>query len=403
MAGDSIDFLRQARWLDGRRVRGYALLVGVASLALLVASWIGAQGQQGSDFLAFWGGGRAVLAGVPEVAYDLAWQQRVQTGAGFEGWYAFVNPPPFLFLAAPFAALPYPLAWIVWVALTYAAWAWTSVRAFPRLWPPVLVFPGALIAAGHAQNGFVTGALLVGGVALLSRRPVLAGTLLGALIVKPHLALLVPFWLAAGGQWRAFLAAAASAAGLLLLSWLAFGTETMAGYVGSWQASAAIMRVADADFLLRMATPYAQVRLFAGETAALVVTGAIALAMLALVVLSWRRFTGDPLATGALMLAATALASPYLFNYDLPFIILPILWLVREGLRAGPHGGFRPWEKLLLGALWFAPYATRAAALPLGANLMPAASALLVWLVWTRAGEANGQQARSSRPVGGNP
>ena len=381
MAGEGIDILREARWLDGRRVRGYALLIGLASLALLAVAWSQAQGPQGSDFLAFWGGGRAVLFGFPEFAYDLAWQERTQTSAGFDGWYAFVNPPPFLFLAAPFAALPYPAAWIAWVVLTYAAWAWVSVRALPRLWPLVLVFPGALIAAGHAQNGFVTGALLVGGVALLDRRPLVAGALLGALIVKPHLALLVPFWLAAGGRWRAFAAAAASAAGLLLLSWLAFGTNTMIGYVNSWQASAAIMRAADADFLLRMATPYAQVRLFAGETAALVVSGVIALAMLALVVLSGRRFGGDAMAGGAFMLAATALASPYLFNYDLPFLVLPILWLVREGLR----DGFRQWEKLLLVALWFAPYATRAAALPLGLNLMPLASALLVWLVWSRA------------------
>ena len=381
MAGEGIDILREARWLDGRRVRGYALLIGLASLALLAVAWAQAQGPQGSDFLAFWGGGRAVLFGFPEFAYDLAWQERTQTSTGFHGWYAFVNPPPFLFLAAPFAALPYPAAWIAWVVLTYAAWAWVSVRALPRLWPLVLVFPGALIAAGHAQNGFVTGALLVGGVALLDRRPLVAGALLGALIVKPHLALLVPFWLAAGGRWRAFAAAAASAAGLLLLSWLAFGTNAMIGYVNSWQASAAIMRAADADFLLRMATPYAQVRLFAGETAALVVSGVIALAMLALVVLSGRRFGGDAMAGGAFMLAATALASPYLFNYDLPFLVLPILWLVREGLR----DGFRQWEKLLLVALWFAPYATRAAALPLGLNLMPLASALLVWLVWSRA------------------
>ena len=381
MAGEGIDILREARWLDGRRVRGYALLIGLASLALLAVAWAQAQGPQGPDFLAFWGGGRAVLFGFPEFAYDLAWQERTQTSAGFDGWYAFVNPPPFLFLAAPFAALPYPAAWIAWVVLTYAAWAWVSVRALPRLWPLVLVFPGALIAAGHAQNGFVTGALLVGGVALLDRRPLMAGALLGALIVKPHLALLVPFWLAAGGRWRAFAAAAASAAGLLLLSWLAFGTNAMIGYVNSWQASAAIMRAADADFLLRMATPYAQVRLFAGETAALVVSGVIALAMLALVVLSGRRFGGDAMAGGAFMLAATALASPYLFNYDLPFLVLPILWLVREGLR----DGFRQWEKLLLVALWFAPYATRAAALPLGLNLMPLASALLVWLVWSRA------------------
>ena len=380
MAGGAIDFLRDADWLDGRRVRGYAVIVGIASLGLLIVSWIGAMGPQGSDFLAFWGGGRAVLEGVPHAAYDLAWQERVQTSAGFDGWYAFVNPPPFLFLAAPFAALPYPAAWIAWVVLTYAAWAWVSVRAFPRLWPLALVFPGALIAAGHGQNGFVTGALLVGGVALLDRRPLVAGALLGALIVKPHLALLVPFWLAAGGRWRAFVAAASSAVGLLVLSWLAFGTTTMVGYVNSWEASAAIMRSADADFLLRMTTPYSQLRLYGGETLATAVAVLLALAMIALVVRGWRRFGQDGMATGALMLAATALASPYLFNYDLPFLVLPILWLVSQALQKG----FRPWEKTLLVGLWLAPYATRAAALPLGLNLMPLASALLLWLVWSR-------------------
>lgn len=391
MAG-AVEFLRNAEWLDAARVRGYAVLIGIASLALLVVSWFQAQGPDASDFLAFWGSAKAVLAGMPQAAYDLHWQQQVQTGAGFTGWYAFVNPPPFLFVTAPFGLFSYPVGWIVWVAATYAVWAWAGVKAFTRLWLLVLVFPGALIAAGHAQNGFVTGALLVGGVALLDRRPVLAGALLGALVVKPHLALLIPFWLAAGGRWRAFAAAAASAVGLLALAWLVFGTATMLAYGGVWDASTAIMRTADAEFFLKMATLYAQVRIYAGETAALVVAALLALAMIALVMLSWRRFGQDGMATGALMLTATALASPYLFSYDLPFLILPVLWLVREGLR----DGFGPWEKALLVALWFAPYATRAAALPLGLNLMPLASALLLWLVWrrgiARSGEAAPQQ-----------
>ena len=391
MAG-AVEFLRNAEWLDAARVRGYAVLIGIASLTLLVVSWFQAQGPDASDFLAFWGSAKAVLAGMPQAAYDLHWQQQVQTGAGFTGWYAFVNPPPFLFVTAPFGLFSYPVGWIVWVAATYAVWAWAGVKAFPRLWLLVLVFPGALIAAGHAQNGFVTGALLVGGVVLLDRRPVLAGALLGALVVKPHLALLIPFWLAAGGRWRAFAAAAASAVGLLALAWLVFGTATMLAYGGVWDASTAIMRTADAEFFLKMATLYAQVRIYAGETAALVVAALLALAMIALVMLSWRRFGQDGMATGALMLTATALASPYLFSYDLPFLILPVLWLVREGLR----DGFGPWEKALLVALWFAPYATRAAALPLGLNLMPLASALLLWLVWrrgiARSGEAAPQQ-----------
>ncbi len=376
----AVSFIREANWLNAGRVRGYALLIGIASLALLAVSWAQAQGPDGSDFLAFWGSAKAVLAGAPRAAYDLDWQRQAQTGAGFTGWYAFVNPPPFLFVTAPFGLLSVPLGWIAWVGATYALWAWAGIKAFPRLWPLVLVFPGALIAAGHAQNGFVTGALLVGGVALLDRRPLLAGALLGALVVKPHIALLVPFWLAGGGRWRAFAAAAASALGLIVLSWLAFGGATLIAYTGSWQASAAILRAGDTAFFLKMATPYAQVRIHAGETAAIVAAAALALAMVILATASWRRLGDDGLATGAATLAATALASPYLFNYDLPFLVLPILWLVREGLRSG----FRPWEKALLVALWFAPYATRAIALPLGLNPMPLASALLLWLIWTR-------------------
>ncbi|WP_305096899.1 glycosyltransferase family 87 protein [Croceibacterium aestuarii] len=398
MGGNAFDLLRDADWLNGQRVRVYAAMIGLVSLALLGVSWWQAQGGEGSDFLAFWGAGKAVLAGQPSAAYDLHWQEQVQTSTGSAGWFAFVNPPPFLFLVWPFALLRYPLAWIAWVALTYAVWARVSASAFPRLWLLALVFPGALIAAGHAQNGFVTGALLVGGVALLDRRPVLAGMLFGALVIKPHLALLVPFWLAAGGRWRAFVAAGASAIGLLLAAWATLGSATMLAYTESWAASAAIMRTADADFLLRMATAYSQVRLLAGGSAALVVAGALAAATIALVALSWRRMGPDGMASGAFMLAATAVASPYLFNYDLPFLVLPLFWLVCQGLR----DGFRPWEKLLLVALWFAPYATRAAALPLGLNLMPLAALLLAWLVWTRGNTPAPTLARGE-PAGAGP
>ena len=47
MAGGAIDFLRDADWLDGRRVRGYAVIVGIASLGLLIVSWIEAMGPNG--------------------------------------------------------------------------------------------------------------------------------------------------------------------------------------------------------------------------------------------------------------------------------------------------------------------------------------------------------------------
>jgi len=378
---DVASFLKRADWLTRKRVRGYGVMLGIASLALSIASYFAAMGADGTDFLAFWGAGHVTAAGNPVLAYDLGVQEQVQTGTGSTGWFAFVNPPPFLFVATPFGALPFPAAWLAWVIVTFGLWAWAAIRAFPRFWLLVLIYPGALLAAGHAQTGLLTGALLVGGVALVGKRPIAGGALLGALIIKPHLALLVPFWLAAGGRWKAFIAAGCSAVGLVLASWAVFGTQVMLAYTSSWQASAAIMAGDDVEFYLRMATPYSQLRLFAPAHIALGINVAIALALVALVMASWKRMGNDPLASGALMLAGTAIASPYLFNYDLPFLILPTLWLVREGLR---HG-FRDYEKVLLVALYIAPYATRAAALPLGLNLMPLASITLIWLIWTRA------------------
>ncbi len=361
-------------------MRGYAVMFGLASLALLANSYFKAMGPEGTDFLAFWGAGHVTAAGDPAAAYDLAVQEQVQTGTGSEGWFVFVNPPPFLFAVAPFGVLPFPLAWIAWVAMTFGLWAWASIRAFPRLWPLVVIYPGALLAAGHAQSGLLTGALLVTAAHELGRREAVSGAAIGALIIKPHLAVLAPFWFAGGGKWRAFFWAGLSALTLVAMSWLVFGTQTITGYTTSWRASGALMEGINNDFLLRQATWFAQARIFGGDTVAMF-TGIFSVALAIIVALAaWRRFAGVSRATGAAVLAATALASPYLFNYDLPFLIFPTLWLVERGLR----DGFRDWEKLLLVILYFAPYATRAAAMPLGVNLMPVASLLLLWLVWSR-------------------
>ena len=375
-----LEHIRTADWLTTARVRGYAVILAIASLGLMGAAYVQAMSPTGSDFLAFWGAGSVTAGGDPAAAYDLAVQESVQTATGSEGWFAFVNPPPFLFAATPFGALPFPAAWIAWVAITFALWAWASMRAFPRLWPLVLAYPGALVAATHAQTGLLTGALLVLAVTQLDRRPLGSGAAIGALVVKPHLAVLLPFWLAAGRRWRVFAAAGISLAGLLLASWLAFGAATFEGYASSWRASGALMEEDNADFFLRMTTLYSQARLYMPGTAAGAAGAASALLALIVAVTSWRRFGGDAMASGAAVLAATALASPYLFNYDLPFLIVPTLWLVSQGLERG----FRPYEKLALVALYFAPYATRALAFPLDFNLMPLAALALLWLVWTR-------------------
>ena len=374
--------IRDATWLDKSRVRAYAVIYFLGSLGMIANTYAKAMSGVGSDFLAFWGAARITLTQGAAATYDIALQKAVQASTGFDKVFAFVNPPPFLFAVTPFGVLPYPIAWIAWVVTTFAIWFAITWKVYPRFWPLILAYPGAMIAASHAQNGLLTGALLVGGVVFASKRPWLGGAMIGALVIKPHLAVLMPFWLAAGGKWKAFIAAGISAVSLLALSWLVFGTETMLAYTTSWEKSAILMAQDDDDFFLRMATLYGQLRVWAGHEIALAANALVALLMVVLVWRSWKRFGGDMAASGALALAATPLASPYLFNYDIAFLILPTLWLVAEARNR--ETGFRPWEKLTFLVLWLAPFVTRAAALPLHLNLMPLASAAMVWLIWQR-------------------
>jgi hypothetical protein len=375
--------LRANRWPDRGRVHVAALFMLVAYAPMMLHVFLEATGHVGSDFLAFWGAGKLVAAGTPWLSYDLGAEHAAQAAAGTGQMVAYVNPPPYLFLTAPLGWLPYPVAWVMWALGGWLAWFAVCRRVLPGEPLVVLASPVAYLAASHAQNGFVTGALLVGGVLALARPgrrgEIVAGLLFGALVIKPHLALLVPLWLIAGRRWVALAAGAVSALALCLAAWLAFGTQTWLAWPNSFAVSAVLMAQTGGPFFLRMATPYALIRVLAGPGAAMVGQGLVSLACAGWVWWVTRR-RGADLGSGALMLAATALASPYLFSYDFPFLVLPQLWLVAEAQRRG----WRPWEKLGAIALWLAPHATRAVALPLHANLMPLAALALAALIATR-------------------
>ena len=160
--------LRTLSWLDAGRVRVYAAMILVAYVPMMVKVFREATGTVGSDFLAFWGTGRLLLSGPAPRVYDLASEHAAQMAAGTGQMVAYVNPPPFLFLAAPLGLMPYAVAWIVWALAGWAIWFLVARRALPDAGAAaalvVLAFPGAYLAASHAQNGFVTGALLIAAV-----------------------------------------------------------------------------------------------------------------------------------------------------------------------------------------------------------------------------------------------
>jgi hypothetical protein len=379
----AIHALHANRWPDRGRVRVLSIFVLIAYMRMMAHVFSEATGHVGSDFLAFWGAGRLVLAGMPWNVFDIGAETAAQAASHTGQLVAYVNPPPYLFLAAPLGLMPYWVAWLVWALSGWAIWFAVCRRLLPDEPLVILASPVAYLAACHAQNGFVTGTLLVAGVLALSqpnrRGEWVAGLLFGMLVIKPHLALMVPLWLLAGERWRVMWVAAASALMLCLLSLLVFGAETWMAWPKSFQVSAILMAQNGGPFFMRMATPYALLRLWSNPAVALAGQMAITLGLALLVWRTTRRL-GVNAGTGALMLAATAVASPYLFSYDFPFLIQPTLWLVTSARERG----WRSWEKPMVIGLWLAPLATRAMALPLHANLMPFAGVVLVALILSR-------------------
>src|SRR3982751_1006953 len=73
-----------------------------------------------TDFINVWSAGKLVLDGHPAFAYDWNIQKQLQVavlGQGYEGNFAWHYPPPFLFVAALLAYVPYGLAYAGWAAV----------------------------------------------------------------------------------------------------------------------------------------------------------------------------------------------------------------------------------------------------------------------------------------------
>ncbi|HVZ15218.1 MAG TPA: glycosyltransferase family 87 protein, partial [Bauldia sp.] len=151
----------------------------------------------GNDYLAFYAAGRMVLEGRPAAAYDHAAHAAEQVrlaaeakgGGALAATYYFGYPPTYLAFVAPFAWLPYYASLFAFLGLT----ALLYLAAMWLIWPGwrtlvlALAVPNACIAFGFGQNGFLTAGLVGCALALLDRRPWIAGVLVGLLAVKPQL------------------------------------------------------------------------------------------------------------------------------------------------------------------------------------------------------------------------
>jgi hypothetical protein len=367
----SLDVLRQARWFDRERASGYAKIIAVAYVPLLIIPYLYAIGAEPGvrpsvDFMSFWSA--AVLAWRdPASAYDAAIQIAFQAQA-FQSvgrYLPFLYPPPFLAVVAPLGWLSFPVAYPVFVAATYAVYLVGARRLLPiGIWP-IAVFPALYINAVQGQTGALFTGLFVAASMLVGRRPWMAGLLFGCLIFKPQLGLLIPVALVAGGCWRTIAGAALSALGLLAGALVLFGPETYQAFLHNTAVVASLLQ-GKLDWGKVMSL-YGAVRQAGGPAwLALAAQAALTLAATAVVILVWRR-NANPLTRTAALAMGALLITPYVLDYDFVLLIAPLAWLARSGLQSG----FRPWERLILAVVYLAPLVARQAAVAAGFNFMP--------------------------------
>jgi alpha-1,2-mannosyltransferase len=397
----------------------------------------------GTDFSNIYAAGTYVLDGRPEAPFDPPQQyarERALFGPAtqFYGWH---YPPFFLFIAAALALLPYGLALAVWQASTLglyllAIWAilflspgvrvegigglrpssfkqerdakhrygegesppgpelrqgpLTRIAAqfdlSPRagrghyLWLLLaLAFPAVLINVGHGQNGFLTTALLGGGLVLLDRRPLLAGILIGLLAYKPQYGLLIPLVLAVSGRWRSFAAAAVTVAALTLATVLCFGPQVWNAFLASTEFTRTVVLEQGNTGWHKIQSVFSWARMWGASIAvAYALQGALIVALGAALVWLWRSSASYPLKAAALCLA-TILATPYSLDYDMMLLAPAIAFIATDGISRG----FGPWQKTALAALWLVPLVARSVAqatmIPLGVPAMLAMFALVLW------------------------
>jgi hypothetical protein len=381
-----IESLKSGLWLTPERLRTYPILLFVmlgCGIAFLIATahdghdWMGR--PLGPDFSEIWAAGQEVREGQPDRVYDIEAhrQKQAELFGASPDFYMWSYPPYFLAAAGLLAALPYLAALLIWQATTlslYLTAVLTILRSAgfsrARVLIPVLAFPAVFINLAHGQNGFLTAALLTGGLLNLRARPILAGALFACVAYKPQFAVMIPIALLAGGYWRCILSGVATLSLLTLATLALFGTQVWMDFPDGIKAAKSLVLEHGGAGFEKMQSLFATVRLLGGTIhQAYLVQGMAIILLIAGLAWLWRSASDFRLKSAALLTAAL-LATPYSFDYDM-VLLGPALAFA---LSYGCEKGFEPYEKTLFSLVWISPLLARplatAAHIPIGAFLM---------------------------------
>ena len=332
-----------------RRRQELAIVVALGTCAILSAlflfacvrtmipvdginNWAGE--RIGNDFIVFYSSALLSLAGEAASAYDQATLNAFQDNVlGIDPRNLPWRYPPIFFLfLLPFTYLSYLGAFWSWSVLTITM-LMVVVRQITPVWYLPLLVPLCLPVAYSmvaGQNGNLTAILIGAGLVMLPRSARIAGIIFGLLAYKPQMAVVIPFCLLAGRYYSAFISMAITTIALILISWVAFGTEPWIAFLQGLSSQTDSAFGATREIWERMPSVIiTALQVFDSSKAAWTLQVCVALLAITLSTWVWRTST-NPGARALALVASTPLISPYVWDYDMAILVIPIAFLANE-------------------------------------------------------------------------
>lgn len=310
----------------------------------------------GDEFVIFWAAARVALEHGAPAIFSPDLMRPIESALWWQDSFSpCPYPPTFLLLIIPFGLLSFGGALIAFFGAGIATYM-TMMSKLARAcgsgtFLAMAAFPGVAVALATGQNSLFTAAAAGGALALLPASPILAGACIAALVIKPQFGILIPIALIFGRQWMALASAAVCSVVIIVVSTALFGFKT-------WQAFAAFLPefnrfavVHGRELWSGMPTVFAALRL-AGSPIGVAYAAHALVALPAVFSMAYLWIKGARFELrAAALVTATLVAQPYFLFYDLVWLALPIVFLLRDAETVA----LSRFELAVIAAAWLMP------------------------------------------------
>lgn len=332
----------------------------------------------GNDFIVFYSSALLSMKGEAVSVYDLSLLSAFEldklgiSSAELPWRY----PPFYLYMLLPFTCLGYLGAYWTWSVLSILGLMIIVRRITPIWFAPLLVplcMPVAYtMAAG--QNGNLTAILIGAGLLMLNKHAGLSGVLFGLLAYKPQLAAVIPFCLLAGRYYRTFTYMIITVIALVITSLYIYGPEPWIAFLHGLMDHTNTVFGNRYKVWERIPTVgITSLQLF--DSARIAMAFQVGAAMTAIMVVFWVwRVSTLQSARALSLVAAIPLISPYVWDYDMAMLVIPIAFLASGAWKDKWTAG----RFLLLISMWVAEPLLRIISGKIGLQLGPSLWAVLL-------------------------